>query len=104
MTYTIGYLQSVYRPKDLETIELSSLLSDIQNGTYKTEIDGLRTLKQSDSAKYKNEKTKLPAALLNGTFIRASNDGFIKSNGLFNVDIDGLEGDIEQRKKNWYQL
>ena len=99
-TYPIGFLNSVYRPKDLETADLDDLLSDIETGTYKAEIKELRVLKQTATKEeYNAQKSMLPAALLNGKFIRANNYGFNASNGLFNVDIDGLEGNIAEHKR-----
>ena len=90
--YTINacYLASVYDPAQFDIVSIDSALVDIKNERYKLLIDAL-----PDSVKLKKAytaaKSKLPAWALNGEFNgKVDNPGFVNSNGLFHIDIDGL--------------
>ena len=97
--HKISFLNSVYEPNNPIAEDLDNFLIHVKTGTFRNEICRLRLLKQSNPVEYKKAKCQLPAALLNGSFSKATNDAFIGSNGIFNVDIDSLEGDIESHKE-----
>jgi predicted P-loop ATPase len=100
MNHKISYLVRVYQVNNPILKNLDDFLLTIKKCTYQQEIFKLQAIKLRSKKEYQEEKPKrLPAAMLNGQFSRADNESFISSSGLYNVDIDGLTGDIEHHKE-----
>ena len=92
-TAKITFLKNIFKPSDFETIPLSRALNEIRLGTYRDQINQIRTIKQLDPTLYKEEKGKLPAWAFSGSFSGSvNNSGFVESSGLMTIDID--TGDI----------
>ena len=95
----ITYLPNLLQPWTFSTIPLHQALDEIKTRKHKGQIQSLRCLYVNDREKYKTEKLNLPAYCFNGTFEdKVTNSNFQESSNLFNVDIDGLSGDIEDHK------
>ena len=101
VNYTINacFLKSVYDSAQFDIVSIDSILSDIKTERYKALIDALPDSLKFNKA-YKAAKSKLPAWALNGTFSgKVDNAGFIESNGLFHIDIDGLPANMVEAVK-----
>jgi hypothetical protein len=83
------YLSNIKQASSFQTVDIGDILASIQDGRFNK---ALSSLPASDTKDYKTAKAQLPAWALNGEFEnKVTNDGFIKSNGLFHIDIDGLD-------------
>jgi hypothetical protein len=83
-------LQSITSPDIFKIISINDVLADIKTEKYKAQIDALPPA--TDKKAYTAAKKNLPAWALNGGFTGSvKNSGFTESNGLFHIDIDGIE-------------
>lgn len=86
-----AYLQSITTPENFKTVTIDSVLSDIKTQKYATAINALPP-SSNDKKAYNEAKRHLPAWALNGEFtVGTKNEHFSESNGLFHIDIDGLD-------------
>jgi hypothetical protein len=84
-----AFISNMYKANEFSHLEISQILSDIKTEKYK---HALARLPAYDTEAYKIQKKKLPAWAFSGTFKGSiENKGFLESNGLFHIDIDGLE-------------
>lgn len=91
-----AFLSNIYKSSEFSHFEISQILTDIKTEKYK---HALANLPNHDTNEYKERKRHLPAWAFNGQFKGSvQNDGFLESNGLFHIDIDGLEN-IESVKR-----
>ena len=83
---------------------LGAALAEIQSGKHKSAVADVRAeyIAHGKSDKYKKLKKLLPFFSFAGIFAdkkSISNETFLKSSGMFTVDIDGLYGDITEHKQ-----
>jgi len=90
------YLSSVFDTSKHQYLDVEEILRDIQYGKFKRSIDSLPAY---GSVEYKEAKTRLPAWSFSGAFNgNIINKNFTSSNGLFHIDIDGID-DVEAEKE-----
>jgi P4 family phage/plasmid primase-like protien len=95
----ITYLANVERPWEFSEIPFAKALDEIKSDKYKSQIEVLRVLYRTDPKAYKEAKLKLAAYGFNGTFTtRVNNNNFKLSSETIGVDIDALEGSLEDHK------
>jgi len=86
-----AYLQSITTPENFKIVTIDNVLQDIKTEKYANSINAL-PLSSNDKKAYNLAKRHLPAWALNGKFTGGTkNDNFTESNGLFHIDIDGLD-------------
>lgn len=91
-----AYLASYAHVNNYKEVNVTDILQDIKTERFKRLIDALPTY---GTKEYSEEKRKLPAWSFAGKYNgRIANDSFLESNGLFHIDIDGLE-DVEYSKQ-----
>lgn len=84
------FLSNVTSPNNFKTISILSVLTDIKTEKYKAVLDKLPPA--NDKKAYTEAKRSLPAWALNGEFVGGTkNEHFSESNGLFHIDIDGID-------------
>jgi putative DNA primase/helicase len=82
---------SILAPDIFQIISIAEVLADIKNERYKPEIDALPSA-TTDKKAYTEAKRHLPSWALNGVFTgKVTNGGYTTTNGLFHIDIDGIE-------------
>ena len=88
----ITSLPNVRKPTQFETISLLRALGHIKQGQYKEAIKAVRfDMLIGDDEGYKAKKGNLPAYCFHGMFeSKVANDNFIRSSGIFLVDLDNL--------------
>lgn len=92
--------ENVCAPDNFTNTTLEIVLDEIGSDKHKDDVLKCRDANaKGDDKLYKRLKLNLPTYHFNGIFTqRITNDNFLKSSGIFLVDIDGLSGDIEQHK------
>ena len=84
------FLNNVTSPENFKTINVLDALNDIKSEKYKALLDKLPPA--TDKKAYTEAKRNLPAWAFNGEFKGGTkNDHFTESNGLFHIDIDGID-------------
>ena len=71
---------------------LSDVLEEIRNGHHQPQIERLRELVATDRSAYAEQKKKLPAFTMSGTFSYRNAAFLITHSGFIQVDLDHLDG------------
>ncbi len=92
-------VKSTFTPDVFNTIELSTALNQIRDGTFKNVIESFRSIPAQPQAVKDYAKKKLPSFSFNGTFSdKVVNDNLSESSNLFHFDIDkGIDDPIKHR-------
>ena len=83
----LSYYSTIYEKIGVE-VSVQEFLAQISLPTHKKTIDKIRS--ETDEAKQKKLKEKLPAATIAGTFTTKTNDGICQFSGLIAMDFDHL--------------
>lgn len=85
-----SFLQSTFKPGDVEIRQVSEMLDAIKNGDYKKEIEKVRQEPDLDKRQVLKKNT-LSGVVWMGRFSYRQNDGLLESNGLAILDFDHLK-------------
>jgi len=89
LTRSISVFDGVRATGPIEQITLGEMLTRIQDGTYASQIQGLRTLRAQDEGAYKLQKTHLHAFTPAGVFTpRRAKTHLREASGLVHFDFD----------------
>ena len=86
---SISVFDGVRTTRPIEQITLGEMLTRIQDGTYASQIQGLRTLRAQDEGAYKLQKTHLHAFTPAGVFFpHRAKTHLREASGLVHFDFD----------------
>ncbi len=93
-------VKSTFTPDVFNTIELSTALNQIRDGTFKNVIESFRSIPEQPQSRKDYAKKKLPSFSFNGTFSeKVINNNLSESSNLFHFDIDkGIDNPIKHRE------
>ena len=92
----ISIFKDVSKVSDPDSAELLDYLKDTKDGRWQDIVSAVRV--EKDKTKRDELKRKMPTTTLSGLFSYRSDSKILEHSGFINMDIDGIEGDINEIK------